>query len=101
MHREEKARLRRELSAARAARCGADVELARSAVRDAVLARSVALGWRCVAGYVPLRTEPGSVELLDALTERGVRVLVPVLLADRDLDWAPWPTFAAAPPARG
>jgi 5-formyltetrahydrofolate cyclo-ligase len=30
------------------------------------------------------------VELLAALHERGVRVLVPLTLPDRDLDWAEW-----------
>ena len=32
--------------------------------------RSAAHGWRTVAAYVPLRTEPGSLELLDALVAR-------------------------------
>lgn len=43
---------------------------------------------------MPLRTEPGSTALLDALAGRGVRVLVPVLLADNDLDWAEWDVAA-------
>ncbi len=57
-------------------------------------------GWDCVAAYEPLRTEPGSVELLIALADRGIRVLVPVTLEDRDLDWRRWspsPTSAPAP----
>lgn len=32
--------------------------------------------------------EPGTRALLEALRGRGVRVLLPVLLADNDLDWA-------------
>lgn len=64
---------------------------ARAAVRAAVLARAAQHGWRRVAGYLPLRTEPGSVELLDGLRMVGIEVLVPVLLPDRDLDWAHWP----------
>ena len=32
--------------------------------------------------------EPGTRALIDALHARGVRVLLPVLLADNDLDWA-------------
>jgi 5-formyltetrahydrofolate cyclo-ligase len=40
-----------------------------------------------VAGYEPLPSEPGSYELLEELTARGVEVLVPVTLPDRDLDW--------------
>lgn len=84
----EKARLRRELLAARAARSVPDLEVARAMIRAQVLDRSGGVGR--VAGYVPLRTEPGSVELLAELDARGVEVLVPVLLADRDLDWARW-----------
>ncbi|MHA6762448.1 5-formyltetrahydrofolate cyclo-ligase [Streptacidiphilus sp. PAMC 29251] len=40
-----------------------------------------------VAGYVSVGTEPGTGALLDALLARGVRVLLPVLLPDNDLDW--------------
>ncbi|TKA02032.1 5-formyltetrahydrofolate cyclo-ligase [Actinacidiphila oryziradicis] len=43
---------------------------------------------RTVAAYVSVGGEPGTRGLLDALRERGVRVLLPVLLADNDLDWA-------------
>jgi 5-formyltetrahydrofolate cyclo-ligase len=41
-----------------------------------------------VAAYWPLGTEPDTRGLIEALLERGVHVLLPVLLADRDLDWA-------------
>ncbi|GGY22669.1 5-formyltetrahydrofolate cyclo-ligase [Streptomyces djakartensis] len=40
-----------------------------------------------VAAYVSVGSEPGTLALLDALRARGVRVLLPVLLADNDLDW--------------
>ncbi|MFF2932697.1 5-formyltetrahydrofolate cyclo-ligase [Streptomyces mirabilis] len=40
-----------------------------------------------VAAYVSVGSEPGTLALLDALHARGVRVLLPVLLADNDLDW--------------
>jgi 5-formyltetrahydrofolate cyclo-ligase len=40
-----------------------------------------------VAGYVSVGAEPGTRTLLDALHARGVRVLLPVLLPDNDLDW--------------
>lgn len=85
-----KALLRAELTAARAARDPAAIATARAGVCRAVLARAAAERWRCVAGYVPLRTEPGSPELLTELARRGVRVLVPLVLPDLDLDWAPW-----------
>jgi 5-formyltetrahydrofolate cyclo-ligase len=86
--RPDKRSLRDELSAARRARDPAALESARAAVRAHVLDR--AAGIDVVAAYVPLRTEPGSVELLDELAARGVRVLVPITLPDRDLDWTVW-----------
>jgi 5-formyltetrahydrofolate cyclo-ligase len=63
---------------------------ARAAVRAAVLTKARQQGWRRVAGYLPLRTEPGSVRLLEDLSALGIEVLVPVLRPDRDLDWAQW-----------
>lgn len=43
---------------------------------------------RTVAAYVSVGREPGTRALLDALRARGVRVLLPVLMPDNDLDWA-------------
>ena len=43
---------------------------------------------RTVAAYVSLPTEPDTATVIEALTSRGVRVLLPVLLDDLDLDWA-------------
>ena len=85
-----KAHLRAELLAARKAMSADDLDAARSAVRAHVLARAARGGWRAVAAYAPLRTEPGSLELLDALVAAGVEVIVPFLLPDRDLDWFRW-----------
>ncbi len=42
---------------------------------------------RTVAAYVSVENEPGTLALLDALHARGVRVLLPALLPDNDLDW--------------
>ena len=84
----EKARLRVELLATRAARSMPDLEWARAAIRGQVLDRVDEV--ERVAAYLPLRTEPGSLELLSALDARGIAVLVPVTLPDRDLDWARW-----------
>ncbi|WUD74851.1 5-formyltetrahydrofolate cyclo-ligase [Streptomyces sp. NBC_00510] len=47
-------------------------------------------GARTVAAYVSMGGEPGTRALLDVLRERGERVLLPVLLPDNDLDWAPY-----------
>jgi len=49
-----------------------------------------------VAAYWPLGTEPDTRPLIDSLLERGVQVLLPVLLADRDLDWARYEGDSAA-----
>ncbi|MFG2139565.1 5-formyltetrahydrofolate cyclo-ligase [Streptomyces sp. NPDC048650] len=43
-----------------------------------------------VAAYVSIGQEPATRPLLDELREAGVRVLLPVLLPDNDLDWAPY-----------
>lgn len=48
-----------------------------------------------VAAYWPLGTEPDTRTLLDALLARGTRLLLPVLLDDRDLDWALYAGSAA------
>lgn len=60
-------------------------------VRD--LAPSATAG--AVAAYVSTGTEPGTLELIDALRESGTRVLLPVLLPDNDLDWAEYRGQAA------
>jgi 5-formyltetrahydrofolate cyclo-ligase len=60
-------------------------------VRD--LAPSATVG--TVAAYVSTGTEPGTLELIDALRESGTRVLLPVLLPDNDLDWAEYHGQAA------
>ncbi len=41
-----------------------------------------------VAAYVAIGDEPGTSWVLDGLRRAGVRVLLPVLLDDNDLDWA-------------
>lgn len=91
-----KASLRASLGAVRRARTDAAIEAARAAVRDVVVAQVSARGAQRVAGYVPLRTEPGSVELLDALVAAGVETLVPLTLPDRSLDWVRWPAPVGA-----
>ncbi|MFI6855909.1 5-formyltetrahydrofolate cyclo-ligase [Streptomyces sp. NPDC050416] len=58
------------------------IALARRALELPELARAAT-----VAAYVSVGSEPGTLALLDALRARGVRVLLPVLLPDNDLDW--------------
>jgi 5-formyltetrahydrofolate cyclo-ligase len=83
-----KVELRARLLAARRERTEDSLEQARHDIRTRIVERVRTEGWRCVAAYEPLATEPGSPELLAELTAHGVRVLVPVLLPDKDLDWA-------------
>jgi 5-formyltetrahydrofolate cyclo-ligase len=90
----DKATLRRAVVASRTAMRDEDRERDRAAIREAVLERlsaNVRRGAR-IAAYEPMRTEPGSNELLRELTSVGFEVLVPVRLADNDLDWALWRT---------
>ncbi|MFE0703227.1 5-formyltetrahydrofolate cyclo-ligase [Streptomyces sp. NPDC058872] len=84
----EKTVLRSRLLAARAALtpdslADTAASLARRGMELAELS-----GAATVAAYVSVGREPGTRALLDALRARGVRVLLPVLLPDNDLDWA-------------
>ncbi|NEC05013.1 5-formyltetrahydrofolate cyclo-ligase [Streptomyces sp. SID7909] len=83
-----KAVLRRELLAARRLLTDQDAERAASVLARHALVLPELSGARTVAAYVSVGREPGTRTLLDALRARGVRVLLPVLLADNDLDWA-------------
>ncbi|MFD9686874.1 5-formyltetrahydrofolate cyclo-ligase [Kitasatospora sp. NPDC059088] len=68
---------------------------ARAALALAGHARELAAPGSTVAAYVSVGAEPGTRPLLDALRESGVRVLLPVLLPDNDLDWAEYAGPAA------
>jgi len=85
--RSAKRELRRGLLAAREA-LGADElrEAERALARQALALPELAQA-RTVAAYVSVGAEPGTLALLDALRARGVRVLLPALLPDNDLDW--------------
>jgi 5-formyltetrahydrofolate cyclo-ligase len=98
MHAADKQELRRRFAAARAERTTTELDVARRAVREQVLDRHRTAGWSVVAAYLPMRTEPGSLELLRELRQAGARVLVPVVLADRDLDWVLWDEAATFDP---
>ncbi|HJQ01136.1 MAG TPA: 5-formyltetrahydrofolate cyclo-ligase [Jatrophihabitans sp.] len=99
----DKPGMRSRIQAARTAMPNDEREAARLAIRDHVLSycASELASDAWVAGYQPTRTEPGSVELLAALADRGHRVLVPLTLPDRDLDWTAWdePSSRSAQPA--
>ena len=80
--------LRRRVLAARRSLSPTDLAAAAQRISD------VALGWeavrraRTVAAYASVGDEPGTGVLREALRGAGVTVLLPVLLPDRDLDWA-------------
>ncbi len=80
-----KAALRAELLAHRRTLDTAALDLRLLAALDTLLAGT---GATTVAAYAPLAREPGGPGLPAALAARVPRVLLPVLRADRDLDWA-------------
>ncbi|MET9704929.1 5-formyltetrahydrofolate cyclo-ligase [Streptomyces griseus] len=80
--------LRRELLAARALLTKEDAARTAAVLAGAALRLPELADARTVAAYVSVGREPGTRALLEALRGRGVRVLLPVLLADNDLDWA-------------
>jgi 5-formyltetrahydrofolate cyclo-ligase len=85
---ERKSKLRKELLAARIRQSVADRKAAGRALRDAVLGLPEAGMAGTVAAYVSVGTEPETSGLVFALWKRGSYVLLPVLRADFDLDWA-------------
>ncbi|MCM2390022.1 5-formyltetrahydrofolate cyclo-ligase [Streptomyces albipurpureus] len=79
--------LRGELLAARAALSPDDVRAAAEPLARQALRLPELAGAATVAAYVSIGREPGTRVLLDSLRERNVRVLLPVLMADNDLEW--------------
>ncbi|RDI51750.1 5-formyltetrahydrofolate cyclo-ligase [Nocardia mexicana] len=75
---------------------------AESAALAAAAARLAAQWPRAewIAAYVPIRGEPGSIAMLDALRSAGSRVLLPVTGAPGPLDWAEYGDAEALRPAR-
>lgn len=59
-----------------------------SALRASVLEYIDRTGATTVCGYVPIGSEPGSLDLLDGLGEHGCRVLLPVVVGAEPLEWA-------------
>ncbi|MFJ2575400.1 5-formyltetrahydrofolate cyclo-ligase [Kitasatospora aureofaciens] len=99
MHNEKRALRTRLLADRRALTMEQRTETAREL---ALHAGELAAPGATVAAYVSVGAEPGTGPLLDALRARGVRVLLPVLLADNDLDWAVYEgADALAPAGRG
>ena len=82
----DKATLRRALLARRRALSPEALDAAGRSLADAVLPLPAGRG--PVALHAAVGTEPPTAPLLAALA--GTEVLLPVLLDDGDLDWAPW-----------
>ncbi|WP_159327078.1 5-formyltetrahydrofolate cyclo-ligase [Streptomyces tendae] len=83
----DKRTLRRDFLAARNRLTPDDVREAAEALAGRALGLPEVAGAHAVAAYVSVGAEPGTLALLDALRARGVRVLLPALLRDNDLDW--------------
>ncbi|MEV0113200.1 5-formyltetrahydrofolate cyclo-ligase [Streptomyces sp. NPDC050844] len=79
--------LRGEFLAVRSRLTRDDAQKAAAVLAERALELPELAGARTVAAYVSVGSEPGTRALLDALHARGTRVLLPVLLADNDLDW--------------
>ncbi len=98
-----KAELRERLVAARRARPPAARDAAGSAIAQAVLTLPEITVASTVAAYLSIGTEPSTMHLVDDLRSRGIRVVVPVVEDDLDLDWADYagPDAVAQPPRGG
>ncbi|MEV5171558.1 5-formyltetrahydrofolate cyclo-ligase [Streptomyces flaveolus] len=83
----DKRALRRELLGVRNRLTADDVRVAGRALAERALDLPELARARTVAAYVSVGGEPGTLALLDALRASGVRVLLPALLPDNDLDW--------------
>lgn len=98
--RSAKAALRGRLLAARTALPDDRRAEAGRLLRDAVLALPETQMAGTVAAYISVGTEPGTRSLVYGLWKRGAYVLLPLLRADNDLDWASYEgpdSLAAAP----
>jgi 5-formyltetrahydrofolate cyclo-ligase len=86
--RTRKAELRTRLLEARRALTAGERQEAGTALVQRVRDWALLASAGTVAAYASMGTEPGTHELINALRADGTRVLLPVLQADNDLDWA-------------
>jgi 5-formyltetrahydrofolate cyclo-ligase len=69
-------------------------------IADVLMHRPELMRAATVAAYVSIGSEPGTGPLLDALTDAGKRVILPVVLPDLDLEWGTWRGETSLAPAR-
>jgi 5-formyltetrahydrofolate cyclo-ligase len=84
----QKLALRDQLLTVRRRRSLLEVGESAQALADLLLSTTLLQRAATIAAYVSMGTEPGTGPLIDAWHEAGRRVLLPVLRADNDLDWA-------------
>lgn len=94
----DKRTLRREVVASRDRLTAHELRVTARALAGRALGLPELARARTVAAYVSVGAEPGTRALLDALCAREVRVLLPVLLPDGDLDWG---TYTGASSGEG
>ncbi|MFZ2502846.1 MAG: 5-formyltetrahydrofolate cyclo-ligase [Nocardioides sp.] len=96
--------LRDQLQTARNRLRPAELQAAAAGLTAVLLALSEVRRAASIAAYVSVGTEPGTGALLDALTDAGKRVLLPVLTASPDpgwdLDWGHYRGPGSLAPAR-
>jgi 5-formyltetrahydrofolate cyclo-ligase len=88
VHDIDKATLRRQQVAARAAMSSSIRNVSGRLIRDHLLEMPEVTSAGTVAAYYSVGTEPDTHGLIFALWKRGSYVVLPVLLPDGDLDWA-------------
>jgi 5-formyltetrahydrofolate cyclo-ligase len=86
----DKADLRVRLRRARQERAADERTAAAAAIASHVLALPELESAGTVTAYISRASEPGTEPLLRGLVDRGMRVLLPVLLDGLVLDWAPY-----------
>jgi len=91
--------LRRQLLAARAAVSSVAQQQAATGLSTQMTAL-VGPHPRTVCAYVSTAGEPPTGRVLEQLVRAGHQVLLPVLLPDLDLDWAPWEPGTSLLPGR-
>lgn len=95
-----KTALRDQVLAARRRLTLLEVGESARAIAEHLLATEEVRRAATLACYVSVGSEPGTTELLDRLRAQGKRVLLPVVLPDRDLDWATYEGPESLAPAR-